>query len=69
MTIPTALSSFADAFLTMLTAIAVVAAATPAFVVCVPPVAYLYYRTQQVSQQLQSVTGISSTNVSINYAT
>eukprot|EP00953_Heterococcus_sp_UTEX-ZZ885_P009900 5799-Heterococcus_DN1.PRE.1 len=47
MTIPTSLSSFADAFLTMLTAVAVVAAATPAFVVCVPPVAYLYYRTQQ----------------------
>eukprot|EP00953_Heterococcus_sp_UTEX-ZZ885_P009898 5797-Heterococcus_DN1.PRE.1 len=68
MTIPTSLSSFADAFLTMLTAVAVVAAATPAFVVCVPPVAYLYYRTQQVSQQLLSVTVISSTNVSINYA-
>jgi ABC-type multidrug transport system fused ATPase/permease subunit len=46
--IPTTLASFADAFLAMVTALVVVAVATPAFFVFVPPIVYAYYRIQQV---------------------
>eukprot|EP00611_Tribonema_gayanum_P005905 TRINITY_DN1513_c0_g1_i4.p1 TRINITY_DN1513_c0_g1~~TRINITY_DN1513_c0_g1_i4.p1 ORF type:complete len:763 (-),score=226.48 TRINITY_DN1513_c0_g1_i4:801-2846(-) len=47
LSIPTTLASFADAFLAMCTAFTVVAVATPAFILFVPPMAYAYYRIQQ----------------------
>lgn len=44
--IPTTLSSFMDAFLTMLAAVGVVVGTCPAFLVFILPIAFVYYRIQ-----------------------
>ncbi|CAM9113305.1 unnamed protein product [Choristocarpus tenellus] len=46
MVIPTTVASFADALLTMLTAVGVLVGTTPAFLIFIGPIALSYYRVQ-----------------------